>query len=280
MCLGQHFLAEMIAPRVLAIAARRWTSVQAPAVAARPKRFYREVSVVEQREGTNNAKTPTYGIMLDNREMKTPAGKDFRLQSKSLATAIGREWDSQDECINKAAMHLTGLAYTAIDNPYEETSESISSRVLGYLSNDTLLYFASEPEGLVKLQKEKWAPVIRQANSVFRLDLRATQNIIDSPEVQPQSLKLLEDWLKAHNFSSLVGLQYSSEAVKSVLLAISAFVGQLEAEEVVELARLEQIYQTRIWGNVEWSHDVEYQESCARFAAGIIFAKLSSTESA
>jgi len=127
----------MIAPRTLAIAARRWLSVQAPSVAARPKRFYQEVSVVEQLEGNNNAKQMTYGLMLDNRVMKTPAGKDFRvrlsrswsvlkfpalfqIKSEALATAIGKEWDSQDECINKAAMRLTGLAYTAIDNPYDE----------------------------------------------------------------------------------------------------------------------------------------------------------------
>lgn len=47
--------------------------------------------------------------------------RNLQLESEPLALAIAQEWDSQKDVIQKSHMLLTGLAFTSIDNPFQET---------------------------------------------------------------------------------------------------------------------------------------------------------------
>ena len=62
----------------------------------------------------NNSK-PSYGVTLDNRRIKTPAGQSFEVPSLALAMAVAAEWDAQSTYINPAQMPLMTLSCTAID---------------------------------------------------------------------------------------------------------------------------------------------------------------------
>jgi len=240
----------------------------------RPKRVYKTVDVAAEREPGG---AESYRILLDQKVMKTQAGNDLKIESKPLALAIAQEWDAQGEYVNKAQMRITGLTFTTLDNPFNDSRASLTSKILDYLPSDTLLYFAEEPDRLVQLQHEKWAPVIRQVNSQHGLNLAATKGL-DIPEVPKESEDALRRWLISHNHAALVGLQYATEALKSLLLTLATYAHQLDVEEAVRLARLEQIFQTDFWGKVEWAHDVEHQESCVRLSTGILFAQLSSNQ--
>lgn len=44
--------------------------------------------------------------MVDNKKVKTPAGKLLILPSKTLAMAVSVEWNSQKETIKPESMHL------------------------------------------------------------------------------------------------------------------------------------------------------------------------------
>lgn len=60
----------------------------------------------------------------------------------------------------------------------------------------------------------------------------------------------LGNQLSDYSFSQLLGLQYATESLKSVFLTLAVVSCRLDAREAVELALLEQEYQTDIWGKV------------------------------
>ncbi|KAH7730639.1 ATP12 protein [Aphelenchoides avenae] len=247
------------------------------AVYANPKKFYNEVNVQPVHESGRTFYHVCLGKKGEKlRPLKTQAGKVLKLESEPLALAVAHEWDSQAEQINKSLMRLTGLAFTAIDNPLKETKETITSKIMDYLDTDTLLYFSSEPEKLKKMQHERWAPVVKWVNERYGLELRATESITDTPEIPEASRQRIAQFLMSHNFPALTGLQYAVEAAKSVLISLAVVGHRITVNEAVELARLEQIYQTGIWGNVEWGHTIEHQDLCSRLAAGTLFFHFSS----
>lgn len=118
------------------------------------KRFFKEVSVVSSSAGGPQT-CKTYEICLDHRKLKTPKGAVLTVQSESLAFAIANEWDSQTTHIKTPTMSLTGLSFTAIDNPVALTNESAVEQILNYLDTDTLFFPQDHPESLkVKLRSD------------------------------------------------------------------------------------------------------------------------------
>lgn len=103
-----------------------------------PRRFYKEVRVVE-------TGSDAWEICLDQRKLRTPAKAILRLPSKALALAIAQEWDAQREEIRMGKMHLHGLAVTAQDNPNGlSKADLVRELVEKLLPADTILYQASE----------------------------------------------------------------------------------------------------------------------------------------
>lgn len=80
----------------------------------------------------------------------------------------------------------------------------------------------------------------------------AAQNVSDSPIIPIKSKNCLKNFFLSHNFAALNGLYYGVEAVKSVLIVIATAQNYLNIENAVELSRLEQIFQIKTWGNVNF----------------------------
>ncbi|KHN81357.1 ATP synthase mitochondrial F1 complex assembly factor 2 [Toxocara canis] len=96
--------------------ASRWITrrfaISASALTNRSK-FYKKASVVP----VSTSSFPLYNVFLDNRKLRTPSGKVLETESEPLALAIAHEWNSQKKYLNMAHMRLTGLLFTALDNP-------------------------------------------------------------------------------------------------------------------------------------------------------------------
>jgi len=56
-----------------------------------------------------------WGIALDARPLRTPGKHEMVVPSEALAAAIAAEWDGQRDEVRPAAMPLSRLAATAID---------------------------------------------------------------------------------------------------------------------------------------------------------------------
>lgn len=192
----------------------------------------------------------------------------FRTFSEPLALAISHEWLSQSEPRQLGLLRLSGLSFTSLDKPFNETKESIVSDTLGdiylsrpikisilcieFLNTDTLLFFADPDNSLFDEQERKWKPIIKWTNERYGLQLRPSQNLVELPRVPEESRSRLVNLLMHTSLPALIGLNHAVAASKSLLVTLACISGHLDVEEAVNLCRLEQLFQTKTWGTVEW----------------------------
>lgn len=259
----------------LGLLIRRFVSNQASAL-SKPRKFYKEVSVINEvdKESGNQA----YRILLDHRVLKTQGGQVLQLDSYPLALAIAEEWSSQDESLQLGQMRLTGLAFTAQDNPLEQTADTISQKILDYVDGDTVLFFNTESSKLHRYQEEKWAPLIKNLNSDLSINVRPSESILDCDVASESDKSKIDRWVRQHSFAALVGLQYATESVKSFIIAYNALRHHIDPETAVDAATLEQRTQAETWGNVEWAHGLEREELMTRLSAACLFVYFNSNK--
>lgn len=68
------------------------------------------------------------------------------------------------------------------------------------------------------------------------------------------------------------------DTLKSVILAFAAIDQRISVDKAVTLSRLEEEYQMKFWGRVEWAHDLAQQELQARLAASVLFVHFNRSE--
>ncbi|XP_028332551.1 ATP synthase mitochondrial F1 complex assembly factor 2 isoform X2 [Gouania willdenowi] len=239
--------------------------------AAERKKFYQDVSISQGEGGL-------FEINLDRRKLKTPGGKLFTVPNEALAIAVATEWDVQKETLKFYTMHLSTLCNTALDNPTQRNKDQMISAALKYLETDTVCYRVDEPYGLVELQNNEWDPVLHWIENRYNVTIGSSSNIL-GPEIPEATKDTFRQHLKSYNFWSLTGLEFVITQLKSVVLALGMIDRHLGVEQAVLLSRLEEEYQIRCWGNVEWAHDYDIYELRARTAAGALFVQLSSESS-
>ncbi|CAJ0952728.1 unnamed protein product, partial [Mesorhabditis belari] len=233
------------------------------------KRFYKKVDVIRE--------DPFFKVTLDGRVLKTQAGKPLKVDSEPLALAIAEEWASQNENLEIGLMRLTGLAFTAHDNPLLCTKQSITDKLLEYLENDTILFYNDESTNLHEEQVKRWTPLIKNANTELGTSLKPITNLMDTV-VSNEDRKRFGGWLLSHNEWALHGLQYAVESVKSVLIPFNVLQWKVTAPEAVELAALERKVQAQVWGEVEWAHGIEDEELLSRLSTACLFVYLNSNK--
>ncbi len=98
------------------------------------KRFYAAATVADREDGS-------FGIELDGRPIKTPAGHALAMPSRALADAIAGEWNAQGDEILPASLPFTRLANSAIDGVAGREGEVVED-ILNYAGSDLLCYRA------------------------------------------------------------------------------------------------------------------------------------------
>merc|ERR1712013_763355 len=141
-------------------------------------------------------------------------------------------------------------------------------QIMDFLETDTILFHSLEPPELLKLQADKWNPVLLWFRQRFDVHLDPVAGI-SAPTVSPADIAKLEKHFMSHSLEALNGFMFGVDATKSLILTL---------DEAVKLARLELLFQTDHWGSVEWAHDIEEFDTTARLAAATLFVQLSSTE--
>ncbi|VDK73515.1 unnamed protein product [Litomosoides sigmodontis] len=249
-------------------------------------RFYEEARAVFE------PAKEVYNIFLDKRRLVTPKQNPVKIHSEALALVVAEEWNMQKDELRTNLMRLTGLIFTAIDNPMSLEKSDVLSQVLQFLDKDTILYRLEENTNLLQLEETNWNPVVEWVNSEYGLSVRPNSFRMKSswimsdisiifPEavIANDSRIRLANQLSCYNFLQLIGLQYATESLKSVFLTLATVSHRLHVDEAVELALLEQKYQSDIWGKVEWAHDIEREELISRLSAGVLLVHLGDLES-
>lgn len=202
------------------------------------KRFWESVSLHAVEGG--------YGILLDERRLKTPKKAPFVVPSKALAERIAAEWSAQTETINPNAMPLSRLANSAIDKVQHQGPE-ICANLAEYGDTDLLIYWVAEPLPLAQMQKAHWDDPLAWARRRLNHPIETTtaltghkpsDGIFDNLYPVLAGLDAFE-LTAAHEFITILG---------SAFLGLALLEGAIDVTAAWEASRVESLYQQSLWG--------------------------------
>lgn len=205
-----------------------------------PKRFYTTVSVGPAEDGG-------HAILLDGRKVRTPAKQYLTVPTHAAASLLAAEWDAQKEEIDPATMPVTRLANTAIDGVSKDI-RAVFDDILNFAGTDLLCYRASEPEGLVARQSERWNPVISWVAETLGARFILVEGVVH--QMQPRAaINGVAEALRAYATPlGLACLHTITTLTGSALLAIAFAEKRLSADEAWALAHLDEDWQIEHWG--------------------------------
>jgi chaperone required for assembly of F1-ATPase len=222
------------------------------AAAERPKRFYANAAAQPVEGG--------FGVMLDTRNLRTPAGARLILPSEALAALLAAEWLAQEGVIDHASMPATRLAFTAADR-IAQARAAIAQEIVRQAGSDLLCYFAEAPQALVRWQEQGWGPILDWAEQTLGLRFERAGGIVHRPQ-PPETLERVEALALALDDFTLAGLAMAASLFGSVVLALALQRGVLSGDEAFDLSRLDETFQEQQWGV-----DAEAAERTARLRA-------------
>jgi chaperone required for assembly of F1-ATPase len=211
------------------------------------KRFYKAASVAEREDGT-------FAVLLDGRQVKTPAGKQLCLPTPGLAEAVAGEWNAQGETIVPASLPLTKLANTAIDAVAARKAD-VAGDIVKYAGADLVCYRAEYPAGLVAAQAAVWDPVLSWAETRYGVRFLTSAGIahIEQPQA---SLEAIAEAAGAFDAFKLTALHVMTTLMGSALIALAHAEGALGTAGAWAAAHTDEDWQIAHWG--------EDYEACQR----------------
>lgn len=211
-----------------------------------------------------------FNVIIQNKPLKTPKGNLFQVPTLALVKVIEEEWD-RDPALHYKQKPLTALVATALDRVAGAEGTYISF-ITQSLSQDTILFWSSSPTSLVKLQEEKWDPLIKKINEVLKLSLKPTFEL-SIKDLSSQEEEKLRHFLKQLTIFQVAGFSHLISLTSSFCISFLLFQKKLSPEEAWGLAHLHEREQRRIWGGdqeVLLNEELQYKE----FLKTIQFLKL------
>lgn len=202
------------------------------------KRFWTEATV----HATDNG----FQVLLDSRSVKTPAKAPLIVPTRAMAQAIAAEWDAQVEKIDPNTMPVTRCANAAIDKVSVQHAE-VADMLAAYGDSDLVCYRATDPKGLVEMQKFAWDPLITWMSEVYDVQLVAHAGVMHAPQA-PEANRIMTalvhelDSFRLSAFHDLVALS------GSLVIALAVMGGKLSAQEGWNASRTDEKWQQDQWG--------------------------------
>jgi len=216
---------------------------QAARRAARPqlrRRFYDQAAIEEGATG--------FIVTLDDRPVKTPAGRTLAAPTRVLAEAIAAEWAEQREVIDPSRMPLTRLANTIIDGVAHACAQ-VAAEIEKYLSCDLVFYRADRPQGLAERQGAAWDVILDWARLSLGARFATAHGIVhvmQSPEALNAARAAIpsDPWRlgAVHLITTLTG---------SALIALAFAAGAISLEEAWAAAHVDEDWNLEQWGRDE-----------------------------
>ncbi len=202
------------------------------------KRFYKEVSAAPIEGG--------FSINLDGRPTKTPGHKLVHVLSETLAVKMVGEWEVQEEFIDPRTMPLVRLVNSAVEGGVD-VEAALREEVVKFAGNDLMLFRADSPRELVALQTEHWGSALARIEKHFGVKFESVIGIVNKNQPQA-SLDCLATDLENLGFMELTALVSITGLTGSGLLAFALRHGLIEADQVWDLAHVDETYNAKNWG--------------------------------
>jgi chaperone required for assembly of F1-ATPase len=201
-------------------------------------RFFKEVSVAAQQGG--------HGVMLDQRQLRTPAKLPFLAPTAALAEACAEEWRAQSAQVKPETMPLTKLVNVAIDHTPRTRARIIES-IAGYAATDLVCHRAEKPAELVARQAEAWDPLVRWAGENLGAPLNVVTGVIAAPQPD-EAREGLAAAADAFDDFMLTGLARAVGMAGSGVIGLAFARGAMTPQSVWEAASLDDLWQLETWG--------------------------------
>ena len=193
------------------------------------------------------AETPAgHCVLLDGRPLRTPAKRDLAVRSAALAAAIAAEWDAVTDRLAPETMPFTRAANTAIDR-VAGAREAVIGSLAAYGESDLLCYRAEEPEELRRRQDAAWDPWLAWAAETLDAPLVVVGGVMHRPQPGP-SLAALRRAVALHDALELTALYDLVTLSGSLVLGLAVSRGAVDAASAWGLSRLDELWQTELWG--------------------------------
>jgi len=204
------------------------------------QRFYKLATVAADGEA--------FALRLDDKPVRTPAGRALVVPRRALAQSLAAEWNAQGETIDPATMPLTRLVNVIIDGVSDHAA-SVAAEVGNYLASDLLCYRAGSPRGLVERQKQHWDPILDWAREALDARLLLAEGVVHVPQPQGALAAVRaaipnDPWRlgAVHSVTTLTG---------SALIALALAHGRLGADEAWQAAHVDEDWNMKEWGRDE-----------------------------
>jgi chaperone required for assembly of F1-ATPase len=227
------------------------------------KRFYKAASAEAEADGGAT-------VRLDGRPVRTPGKAALVLPTLALARAVAAEWDAQAEKVVPDTMPLMSLAATAIDRVIPNR-DVVAAEAAGFAGTDLLCYRAESPLELAQREADVWDPVLDWARDRFDVRFEVARGLM--PVDQPlETVPRFRAAVATRDPFELTALHVMTTAYGSLILALSVVEGAMSAERALEISRVDETYQSELWGveeEAEKRHQRLYREVLAaeRFLA-------------
>ena len=200
------------------------------------KRFWTDVWVVEVDGG--------FGIVLDERPLKTPAKVVLMVPTRALAEVIAAEWTAAGETVDPRAMPMTGLANAAIDR----VGDDLVAGIMRYAASDQFCYRAEGPTPLVERQAEAWGALLGWARRRYDVDFECGSGVVHIP--QPvETVRKLGQTVTALDSFHLAPLSPLVTIGGSLIAALAVLEQAIPPEAAWEAVSLDERWQLEKWGS-------------------------------
>jgi len=121
-------------------------------------------------------------------------------------------------------------------------------------------FFQDEPPLLVVLQDRHWEPLLDWARSTFDVEINKFESLLYNS--QPEATKTkFDQLLQSFDAWEMAAMERAVYTTKSFIVALALVKRHLTAEQAAETAHVEVNSQIERWGEVEDTHDVDYQDA-------------------
>lgn len=205
------------------------------------KRFYKEVEWAEAENG--------FEVLLDGRQVKSPAKRALVLPSQKLAEEVAAEWAAIEDEIDPQNMPQFSLAVTVADRVTPQRGDLLTEMVR-YGLNDLICYRADSDERLISRQAEQWDSWLGWAAEQHHIHLKTTAGIMPLTQDSANHDRLmaaitpLDDW-------RLGALVRATSLGGSLILGLAFVARALSADTLFSLSFLDELYQGELWGQDE-----------------------------
>jgi chaperone required for assembly of F1-ATPase len=192
-----------------------------------------------------------FGVSLDGKALKTPAGTEIAVRQRALAEAMVAEWRDRiprgkAPKIDYDKLPLTRIVGTALDR-IPAKRDAIIDELIAYAETELLCFRAGAPAELAERQAKIWQPLLDWLALAYDAPL-IVSHAIAAPEQPASSLAALRKALAAADDLKLAGIGVAVATTSSLVVSLALADGKLDASGAFDAAELDESFQIERWG--------------------------------